>query len=436
MANFTPNDATLSSLDSSASQLGQTQITLDVRNARCFPSATINNLPAELLCYIFMHAKVHCIHDALFERSVAKFRSEDKSPSLLSPDNISPVCLYWRKLLNNTPALWTHVDLGIGQLQDANFAFHGQRSLERAKRLPLHIHVESVRKGGDSHTVVNLLAPYASQMASLDLSGNVLTAESILLALFSTPYRGSVKHLHLHDEDYERLRELQDGLFSSGLLDEFLLSLPSLSLRGPSLDYNSPAFRDLTNLAIIFSDMCPTPYQLTQALAACPALLSLTLTSLSLAPGSPPANGVNLPSLQALDLRCMYFDDVVTITSCILPKQGLSMSFTLNIHDDSYAHDLSPLTPFLKRFHARRLFLNADFESEGLELRTALYSFGDPLPSLEELALDCDLLEESCPEGSLLTERFPLLHTLHILGENVPFKLSTLDGAHVIRPRS
>ncbi|KAF8603328.1 hypothetical protein BDV93DRAFT_544783 [Ceratobasidium sp. AG-I] len=410
MANLTSTDATLSPINSSPSRLCQTRPILSTPHARDFPSLTINDLPTEILCYIFKLAKVYCTIDALSYHIVPSFLDRDKPRSLFSPDNISPV----------TPSLWTHVDLSIGRLQDTNLAFHAQRSLEHAKQLPLHIHVDSNRETGDSRAVIDFLAPYANRIASLDLSGNVLTARSILLDLFGTPYRGSVQHLYLHDEDYKRLQELQDGLFSSGLLDEFLLSIPSLTLEGPALDYNSPAFRDLTELAIIFSDMRPTPYQLTQILAACPALCSFTLISISLTPGDLPRNTADLPNLQVLDLRCMSLDDVVTVTSCIIPRRGLSISFTLSTDDDSYIDDLSPLLSFFKRFHIARLFLNADYVSDELDLETALCSLGEPLPSLEELALDGDLLRDSEIEGGLLTERFPRLRTLHVIGSAVP----------------
>ncbi|KAF8603327.1 hypothetical protein BDV93DRAFT_544782 [Ceratobasidium sp. AG-I] len=411
--------------------LRQTRSMLDTPTIGYSPSVTINDLPTEILCHIFMLAKVHCTLDALSDRSVAKYRSGGKPLPVFSPDNISPVCVYWRKLFNNTPALWTHIDLGIGQLQDANFAFHAQRSLERANQLPLYIHVEGRRTHIDPVTVVALLVPYANRIVSLDLCINSLASQTILVGLFNTPYRGSVRHLCLYDEDYVvGPLEPSGSLFPLGLLDELLLSIPSLTIHGPSLNYNSPAFRGLTDLAIVFSDMCPTPYQLTQILVACPELRSLTLLEVSLEPGNLPIKPANLPSLQALDLRYMRFDDVVTITSCIVPRRGLSVSLTLNMQpdydsdvdedDDGQMHDLSPLSSFFKQFHVARLFLNADQITGGLDLYSALYPLAKPLPSLEELALDGALLDDDLVKGSLLAERFPRLHTLHIIGATVP----------------
>lgn len=370
-----------------------------------------------------MLAKVPCILDALLnhlqshlsDRIVAKIRTGGRRP-VFSPDNISPVCVRWRNLSSSTPALWTHIDLGIDQLQATNFAFQAQRSLERAGQLPLYVHAECDRKPSDTRTLVSLLAPYANRIISLDLYGNTLTSRSILLGLFSRPYRGSVRHLHLYDENDEEPYEPRSGLFLSDLLDEFLLSLSSLSLYGPSLDHNSPAFHGLTDLPVIFSGMYVTPNQLAQILAACPELCSLTFLALLLAPGKPPANAANLPRLQTLDLRCTAFNDVVTITSCISPKKGLSLSLSLNmLDDDSRMHHLSPLSSFFKQFHIARLFLNADHVS----LDPALHSLKTPLPSLGELALDGDLLRDSLVNGFFLVLRFPRLHTLHIIGKIV-----------------
>lgn len=429
------NDAALSSIDSSTSQVQQTRLTSVTPHVGDYLSVTINDLPIEILGYIFMLAKAPCILDALSDRVVATIRLGDEPPPpplpAFSPDNIPFVCAYWRKLSSDTPALWTHIDLSIDRLQDANLAFHAQRSLERAKQLPLHIHVEGSRKLNKPQAIIALLAPYTNRIASLELFGNARTSRSILRGLFNAPYHGTVQHLCLHDEDYSGPQESQGGLFTSKLLEGFLLSIPSLILHGPSLNYNSPAFRGLTNLAIIFSDMHPTPYRLTQILGACPELQSLTLLELTLAPGNPPANAAKLSSLQTLDLRYMGFSDIITITSCILPRQGLSMSLTLNMQpegsddsddedDNTNIHDLSALSIFFKQFHITRLFLNADYITGGIDPDTALRSVKNSLTSLEELALDGDLLEDGEVEGRLLTERFPRLHTLHIIGKNVP----------------
>lgn len=413
----------LSAIDSPASQSRQTHLTLDAAHTGYSPSVTTEDLPPEILCYIFMLAKVHCTLDASSDRRVARFRTGDESLSLpaFSPDNISPVCVRWRKLFNSTPALWTHIDLEIDQFPDTKLAFHAERSLERAKQLPLYIHIEGNRSYSDSHALVALLTPYANRIVSLDLSGDALMSRSILLDLFSTPYHGSVRHLYLHDEDYEGPQEYEGGLLPSGPLDEFLLSLSSLSLGGPTLVHSSPAFQGLTDLSVIFSDMRPTPYRLTQILAASPALRSLTLLNLSLEPGNLPADAANLPNLQALDLRCTAFCDVLTITSCILPRRGLSMSITLNMYDDDIQiQDLSPLSSFFKRFHVARLLLYNTYLSGGIGLATALHSLETPLPSLEELALDRELLDDNDLNSCLSAERFPRLHTLHVIGKSVP----------------
>ena len=124
----------------------------------------------------------------------------------------------------------------------------------------------------------------------------------------------------------------------------------------------------------------------------------------------------------------MSLEDVVTVISCIIPRRGLSMGLTLCLPDDNFddddsdslIQDLSPLSSFFKQFHVTRLFLNADLVTGGINLDTALDSLGDPLPSLEELALDGDLLVDNHVTGSLLVGHFPRLHTLHIIGKTVP----------------
>ena len=98
---------------------------------------------------------------------------------------------------------------------------------------------------------------------------------------------------------------------------------------------------------------------------------------------------------------------------------ALGMSLAPNM-DDSYIDDLSPLLPFFKQFHVVRLFLDADYMPDEVNLETVLGSLGGPLPSLEELALDGTLLRDSTVDGGLLAERFPGLHTLHIMGQSLP----------------
>ncbi|KAF8603329.1 hypothetical protein BDV93DRAFT_606903 [Ceratobasidium sp. AG-I] len=420
MASCTPNDTTPPPIDSSASQLRQTRSALDAPHTSYSHSVTINDLPCEILVHIFMLAKVYCKHEALAEYQEAKWHIEDGRrdqplPSFY-PENVSDVCVYWRKLSDNTPALWSHIDLSIDRAQDANFAFHAQRSLERAKQLPLYVHVEDVDKHSDARTVVALLAPYANQIVSFELVVNIFTAQSILLGLFSAQYHGSVQSLCLCDPESQQLHS-DASLFSTGQLDVFLASLQSLSMRGPALDFSSPAFRDLTELAIIYCIMMPTPYQLMQILAGCPALRSLTLLMLLLAPGNLPSSPANLSNLQSLDLRYTHFDDVVKIVSCILPRQGLSMSFSLNKY--RVRGGFSPLSPFFERFRVARLFVGTEGEHRKLDLTRVLHSLGDSFLSVEELALDADVLAQSPVEGCLSMDRFPRLHTLHILGHTI-----------------
>ncbi|KAF8610162.1 hypothetical protein BDV93DRAFT_8808 [Ceratobasidium sp. AG-I] len=371
-----------------------------------------------MLIYIFTLAKVHCIHDAVSHY----WGLEEQALSLLSPESLANVCVYWRNLLHNTPTLWTHIDLSIDQPWDSNFAFHAQRSLDRANQLPLYVHIEGNEWSSDSQAAVDLLAPYANRIVSLDLPSNALTAHSILLGLFSAPYCGSVQYLSLCDGDSEESDETRGGasLFSTGSLDAFLISLRSLNLVYFSLDYDSPAFQGLTELAVFSSPYLePTPSQLTQVLTACPALRSLALVGMSLTAGDLPVNAANLPDLQTLDLRRTSFGDVVTITSCILPRRGLSMSFSLNMNESGRnKHDLSPLLSFFKRFHVARLFMQTS-GFEKLELDVLFCSLGNSLPSLRELALDGGTLAHGLVEGCLLTDRFPQLHTLHILGGSI-----------------
>lgn len=413
--------------DSPASQLEKTQSTLGtLRNARSRP-ATINDLPAEILSYIFTFARVYCKLKPLLEYEV-----DSRS---FARDNLSPVCVHWRRVCINTPLLWTHIDLSIDEHRLEKYPFYAQRSLERAKQLPLYVHVDDyfLRSGGPQ-PVINLLVPYANRIVSLDLEVNAWAARSILLGLFGGDYQGSVRDLHLSDANY---LANGDGKMEFSSLGAFLLSLKSLSLlSGPSLAYNSPAFRGLIELTIS-SDIYfePKPSELVQILTSCPELRSLALVDIIIAGGDPPVNIAQLPNLEILDLRCTPFEDVLSITSCISPgSSALSMSISLDMtNSDLEEVDLSLLQPFFERSHVTRISLDTGREQE-VDLGPFIRSLGSVLPLLEELALEGRMLRHSHVEGCLWAERFPRLHTLHVMGESVLVnKLKTILAFSSIR---
>ncbi|KAF8609358.1 hypothetical protein BDV93DRAFT_518189 [Ceratobasidium sp. AG-I] len=409
--NITPNLS-----NAAMTQFHKTRSTLETPQDTCSSITTIDHLPAEILSYIFTYAKIYCSFERMSQRQGASPRC--------SRDNVSAVCVYWRSLSIKTPSLWSHIDLNISQNRYEQSSFCARCSLERAKQLPLYVHVECDSSIIDIQSVVAFLAPNAHKIVSLDLSVNSFEARSILLGLFSTDYQGSVFDLRLHDTESYALLEIDDerSLFPTGPLDPFLLSLQSLSLHGPVLEYSSPAFRGLTDLMIIPKDFFELMLEgIWTILVSCPELRSLALINVSLTDeGDWPVDAANLPNLEILDLRHTNFKDVNIITSYISPATSvLSMSLSLNMDESKYSDgDLTLLLPFFERCCVTRLLLDAG-ETQELDFRLVCQSLGSMVPSLEELALEGCILRCSPIEGCLLAERFPRLHTLHIMGESI-----------------
>ncbi|KAF8609357.1 hypothetical protein BDV93DRAFT_540686 [Ceratobasidium sp. AG-I] len=351
MASFTPpTDEIPAPVDSTASQLQQVQSIPGAPRTKASSFATINDLPVEILRYIFTFAWVYCKLNTLLEH-------EDPQPSSL--DNVSAVCVYWHNLCIDTPLLWSHVDLDISRRFEKS-ALYVQCSLKRAKQLPLHVHIDDHYdlRGCGPQPAIALLAPYANRIVSLDLVVNAYMAQSLLLGLFDTNYKGTVLDLRLYDCDY--VTPIDDGydggssLIPAGALDAFLLSLQSLSLHSPVLEYSSPAFRGLTELTIMLMPRVyfrPNPDELVYILASCSTLRSLALVGVKLKGQDLPVKIAHLPSLEILDLHNTAFKDVLLITSFISPGAcALSMSVSLSTSEDTFdGGDLFPLWSFFQR---------------------------------------------------------------------------------------
>ncbi|KAG8693671.1 hypothetical protein FRC09_010362 [Ceratobasidium sp. 395] len=202
----------------------------------------------------------------------------------------------------------------------------------------------------------------------------------------------------------------------SGYLDGFLRPLQSVTIKGPFPPLQSVAFHGLTTLRLSPQNP-PTPpptlAQLTSVLTACPELRTLALFYCRFDTSSRASiEPVLLPKLELLDLRRAKIDELTALLSCIIPG---SNTLTLSIWADPYIpeNEMIKLHCFINQFNVKRLYLESYYYAH--EERKPLQLLLQTFPALQELAL-CDYDLNFIPvEHPLSTDRFPRLHTLHVL---------------------
>ncbi|KAG8691242.1 hypothetical protein FRC09_011685, partial [Ceratobasidium sp. 395] len=151
-------------------------------------TARINKIPIEILAHIFALSKKYC------------FRPHSRGDISLS--NITAVCKHWRQLALDTPALWTHID--IGPVTPTKLT---QISLKRTKDKELHVHVYDPQPEVPSQLeefkemsrkVIPMLKPHIHRVRSLDLESYA----------YSTNFVASVLNLWLNHGNPQIARSL------------------------------------------------------------------------------------------------------------------------------------------------------------------------------------------------------------------------------------
>lgn len=275
---------------------------------------------------------------------------------------VSQVCKDWRRLALNTPQLWTFINA-----RGSNAVDRADLWLERAKGLPLHIHLNSERTEYPFNTTVKKLGPHLLHCCHLELrviEPNYMRAVFSSLSRTGTKYR--LKELTLENQRESRsqytfrssddfFHAMKDKAFIEGLKTLQYLRLKDLYLPTSS---RCPTLFSLSGLSMSCNGL---PRSLTGPLLdnifrLCPSLAFLRLDALrfkdpppSTAELSPIVMG-SLKQVELLSLDSHVFSRITTIVSMpILSKATIS-----NVDDiwevESHSRRLKVLSDFITAY--------------------------------------------------------------------------------------
>ncbi|KAG8698852.1 hypothetical protein FRC08_005664 [Ceratobasidium sp. 394] len=199
----------LQSLQLEEQRLYKTRANLsDVRNMSR-DLVPIHRLPREVQSTIFGLSRRYCPEWA---SKVGYSRSQ--APFEISPMTLAAVCSRWRKLVIQSPSLWSHIDVVFGHNRQLIDFERTELWVERSHGVPLDIHIwESKARGtwlhrmpstGEIERTIELLAPLMSR--TVDLRINVASQE-ILDQIIECWFRHSLptvpKSLHVLNPSHE-----------------------------------------------------------------------------------------------------------------------------------------------------------------------------------------------------------------------------------------
>ncbi|KAG8790477.1 hypothetical protein FRC12_011800 [Ceratobasidium sp. 428] len=387
---FATIDSELESLVEEEDILCGARVSLAAARNRFFTLAPVNTLPPEILSKIFLHSKgLRCVCD---ER---RFQ-------------IAGVCTYWRQIATNTPDLWTHVDIVPG-----SFVNLTKLLLERTKDVPIYLHLceprftivcESLLQYY-AQCVTTMLKPHIHRVRDLKLetrsSFHVVVGAIVNLWLTSgSPNLARLLSIFQpHTQmalSYADQSEGATTINQSENAKNMLRSLSMLHLQNVRLDWNSGAFRGLSQLRLTapsHREITISISQFSDILAANPALEMLELGNMRIVPrleDSDHLSPILLRSLDTLSLLNLENDDL----RLILPLISLPTSppeFSILFTSANPIH--SVLSDFLVRSKATFLLCSNTSFNGPLTWLPVLRS----LPHLSELIIENSYFPDEPP---------------------------------------
>lgn len=374
-------DAQLSCLLDEQKELRVAHAALIISRKKSKTFSAISRLPVEVLSNIFLAASAYPTADDTSKRF-----------ALRSPASISQVCHAWRDIALGLPPLWAYLRVIIRrpEIDDASMKRIELWS-ERSIGADLHLDIWVQNDLGDGeleresyeayatqvtiHKLIPLLTPLASRIRHLEIgfdldSTNFL--QSLLGCLIGLGASDSIQSLSLWynhrwnpfgsnaDERLDLLpwdpTYLPDNWEDDdSLLDNFLDSVHSLSLRSVNIPRDHEAYHDLTELYL--SDVDLSVEEIAPTLESSSGLRILSITDLDLGYGDTPDEPVHLPDLESITLGsgCMGGDDVACVLALLEPGEcSLTVDLSLKSVGSSATEDIRS---FFSRSYVTNLHL-------------------------------------------------------------------------------
>ncbi|KAG8696920.1 hypothetical protein FRC08_006843 [Ceratobasidium sp. 394] len=414
-------DAAFTSLESCHSKVHDARMTLGTARNRSKALVPLNRLPAEVIVHISALADAGSIIDPQYD--VGHY-GERPLPPILS---LSAVNRHLRDILTNAPSAWTRLNLVIDEPQTTDLCY-ARSCLKYSRQLPLYVRIGSTTdEEGNPTNLLNLLAPHAYRIVSLNLQTSLYWAEGVLRGLFSKSSSCQVRELCVNastDDETEQISRWILRLVTAGDLDGLLQPLEVLGILGFYTPLDTPIYHGLTVLRLApFGPDRPTPrptlLQLSSVLAACPELCNLALMSCDFDTGLEAVEPVCLPKLRVLDLRTTLGEELMAIVSCISLGSN-PLAFSVSVDPDMPEVGITRLRQFMKQSKVTRLCVDATPACilKRSKLDWLLASPPGELPPIQELALCHYGFADFSIKRLLGTDRFPSLWKLHFMGCN------------------
>ncbi|KAG8782318.1 hypothetical protein FRC12_020955 [Ceratobasidium sp. 428] len=292
-----------------------------------------NKLPAETLGYIFSIVAAITPCD-----SVGTQRD-----NVL---DIPRVCVRWNHIANNTPSLWSHIDVNLSRLSVTTALSRARIRLDRCHGVPIHLHLDGGDRVGQNHVpeIIATIQSYEGLLSSLAILRNRYSSlpHVLLDFLLGCVKASSLKVLVLHDIGTTHNEEAPSSL-PLGLLSGLTL----LDL----YDVGGPICSNIGDIAKILSGCCST-------------LHTLRLRCMSFSLGSLQAHPkISLPQLRFLEISCVYGDASLLLLSKLDPGV-LELDIRLDAEYIAFDEPDSLGQLFLARSNVVSLSIN-EFEDDG-----------------------------------------------------------------------
>ncbi|KAG8711342.1 hypothetical protein FRC09_020656, partial [Ceratobasidium sp. 395] len=359
-------DLELSSLEADEERLRTTRATLTIERNKSKTLSPIHSLPSELLATIFSN-------------SIAQYTRYDRSRAIklkhASPTTISGVCSLWRRTALETPLLWSHIDITVGERWKPRFE-QARLWSQRSRNLLLYVAVRDFPPG-ESHSrsgvqagiraLIEFLAPLMSRVRVLDI-WLVADSHNMVLSLIKCWIENALqvpwKILQLRNILHRRKPAIElspdtVGSISPEGFNAFFDTVSRVSLlncRFPVPVVFSAALVEL-HLEQLYGPHTPSQQHLATMLAASPRLRILVLSDCCIQPSEGTPNPVILNHLQSLSLEHTG-EPGHSGFECVFPLLGigsetLDMSLTLDDDPDFVIKAES----FFSRTRVTRLFV-------------------------------------------------------------------------------
>ncbi|QRV88560.1 F-box-like protein [Ceratobasidium sp. AG-Ba] len=353
----------------------------------------INSLPPEVLAKVFKPSKTCYIG----HKSVRLYE-------------LSHVCTRWRRIVLNTPDLWTHIDIGPRVPNARSRLF-----LENSRNNPICVHLseglesykESKLQDNVIHEVVQTLMPHIQRVHTLDIQSQVDQRLPMAVAQIWLEFGDPrlPKALSIFLPDGNGTSTVIDGSDKTGIrlehpenTHQILCTIRKLHVQAARFSWNSPAYRDLTDLraygeTFVFNLKAP---ELFNILASSPNLETLRLESIVVS--RPKGWTVPLPiafnRLRTLMVHRYPLDSLVVLLSMITLVSECTVSV------GTYNPDDSEIVAFFSRSRITTLCQSFFYGNDGI---LSLGSHLDVLPHLRTIVLrDVD--------ASRVIGRLPVVH--------------------------